>query len=309
MPHVVFVFLDGIGLGPPGDDNPFSTIDLPGLAKWTDGQAWTSDADSIDRPRHILRPVDATLGIEGLPQSGTGQASLFSGVNASALAGRHFGPYPHSETKEMLAERNLWQQIQRIGSNGSKPTAFANAYPEVFFEHREATGRWTVTTFCCINANVRLRRYEDWQNRQAITADLTGTTWKTELGYGLDPITESDAADRLTAIAGDYVLTVFEYYLTDKAGHSQSSRHARRVLRSLDRFLGALQERVDPEQHLVVISSDHGNLEDLSTSSHTRHPVPLIGYGRGAKNFADARSIVDVTPSIVSAVAADTSEQ
>jgi bisphosphoglycerate-independent phosphoglycerate mutase (AlkP superfamily) len=53
-----------------------------------------------------------------------------------------------------------------------------------------------------------------------------------------------------------------------------------------------------------VLTSDHGNMEDLSTGSHTRNPVPLLARGPQARRFAAAESIADVTPAILSALAA-----
>jgi hypothetical protein len=301
-PHVLFLFLDGVGLGNPGDHNPFSVRSLPGLERWTGGQPWTHQAESISTTGHVFHPIDATLGVEGLPQSGTGQASLFTGVNGAELAGRHFGPYPHSKTKSTLTERSIFRQVKMLDSNGSMDAAFANAYPDEFFKKREETGRWTVTTFCCINAKVHLRRFADWKKGHAITADLTGRAWKIQLGYDLEPITEPDAAGRLASLCSDYTLTVFEYYLTDKAGHSGRHRRARPILDSIDRFLEALYDRLDFSRDLFVLASEHGNLEDLSTTSHTRNPVPLIARGRAAGHLADAESIVDVTPGILEAL-------
>jgi phosphopentomutase len=75
------------------------------------------------------------------------------------------------------------------------------------------------------------------------------------------------------------------------------------VLASLDRFVGALLDRLDPARDLLVLASDHGNLEDLGTKTHTRNPVPLVALGAGAGRFADARSVLDVTPRVVGALA------
>ncbi len=56
---------------------------------------------------------------------------------------------------------------------------------------------------------------------------------------------------------------------------------------------------------LLVVTSDHGNLEDLSTKSHTRNPVPLLAVGPGADAFAGAASLTDVTPAVVEVVTRD----
>ena len=63
----------------------------------------------------VFRAIDARLGVEGLPQSGTGQAALFTGVNAPRLAGRHYGPYPHSKTRPALTADNVFSRILRLG--------------------------------------------------------------------------------------------------------------------------------------------------------------------------------------------------
>src|SRR5690606_27908796 len=99
---LLFVFLDGVGLGPPGPSNPLSAGGLPAFRRLAGGADWTAEAPPRDAPTHVFRPLDATLGVVGLPQSGTGQATLLSGVNCAARAGRHFGPFPHSTSKPVL---------------------------------------------------------------------------------------------------------------------------------------------------------------------------------------------------------------
>jgi len=68
--------------------------------------------------------------VEGLPQSGTGQATLFTGVNCAERVGRHFGPYPHSTTHEILRDHNLFRRVEDASTpvNGQTHAAtFANA--------------------------------------------------------------------------------------------------------------------------------------------------------------------------------------
>ncbi len=91
---------------------------------------------------------------------------------------------------------------------------------------------------------------------------------------------------------------LYEYYLTDKAGHSQSQDKAREVLQRYDEFLGMLIN-YRPEDTTLVLCSDHGNIEDLSTKTHTYNTVPLFAKGPGAGAFKNARSIMDVTPGII----------
>lgn len=300
FPHILFVFLDGVGLGPQSADNPFSTLRLPHFEKLAGEQQWTAPSSRVHRANHVFRPVDATLGVEGLPQSGTGQATLFTGVNCARLVGRHFGPYPHSKTKRLLASSNLFHQIQQLELSSPEPAAFANAYPGVFFRRARRLERWTVTTLCCLEADITIRTTDDLRNGRALPADLTGEHWPDPSGAFL--ISEREAGRRLAVLSRQYPFTLFEYYLTDKAGHGRLDNTPREILLSLDRFFEGLLEAFDPGRQLLLITSDHGNLEDVATKSHTRNSVPLIGYGNSAAAFGDAKSLVDVTPAILTAL-------
>ncbi len=296
MPSILFLFVDGIGLGPddPGT-NPFAAFRLPAFEFLADGK-WTLDNAHPRPSNRVFTALDATLGVEGLPQSGTGQATLLTGVNCAMKAERHYGPFPHSTSRPIIAENNLFRRLERLKGPGR--TAFANAYPDRFFAYVNKTSRWTVTTLCCHEGGVPLRTYEDWIAGRALTADLTAAGWLS-LGYELQPISEDEAGQRLVDLSRSFDLTLFEYFETDKAGHACSMWRAERVLRSLDTFLEGVISAMDPHRTLLVITSDHGNLEDLSTKGHTLHPVPLVAYGAGAERLAALSSIADVTPALI----------
>ena len=298
--RVLFLFWDGVGLGPGGARNPLDA-DWPALARLAGGQRWTAEAAPVRDGRHTFVPLDATLGVGGLPQSGTGQAALFTGENAARLHGRHFGPYPPTTVRGLVAERSVFARLVAAGVPAER-LAFANAYPGRFFRHLEAGGRPTVTTLAARAAGVRLRQRGDLEAGRALAADLTGETWRRLLDPAHEPISPSEAARRLAALLDDHAFVLSEFFLTDKAGHSRDADRARAVLAQLDRFAGALLDRLDPDRDLLVLSSDHGNLEDLGTKTHTRNPVPLVALGSGAGAFADARSILDVTPRVVASV-------
>ncbi len=299
---ILFVFLDGVGLG--ADDparNPLATSSLPAFERLAGGQPWTQTARLIDRPNHVFRPIDATLDVEGLPQSGTGQATLLTGVNGARIAGRHYGPFPHSKTRPVLASENIFHQIQALDLPFDEPAVFANAYPDRFFSYVEKTDRWTVTTRCCLEAGLRIRTHQDVLDGNALTADLTAEGWP-QADPALSPISEEEAGRRLVQIGSAHAFTLFEYFLSDKAGHSQSTERATAVLHALDRLFAWLLSTLDPSTSLLIVTSDHGNLEDLSTKSHTRNPVPLIAYGRGAAHFSSVEDLTGVTPAIVRAL-------
>ena len=293
---VLFLFVDGVGLGPPGPANPLSQLALPAFERLAGGQRWTSEARPVRTARSVFVPIDATLGVGGLPQSGTGQAALFTGENAAATHGRHFGPYPPTTVRASVEARSVFARLAPVV--GVERLAFANGFPDRFFAHVEGRGRWTTTTLAARAAGVRLRRQPDVRAGTALPADLTGEAWARLFDPEARPVSEAEAARRLVALARDHAFVLQEFFHTDKAGHSQDAGRAEAVLRSLDRFFSGLLDALRPRD-LLVVTSDHGNLEDLSTKSHTRHPVPLVAWGAGADAFAGARSLLDVTPAVV----------
>jgi 2,3-bisphosphoglycerate-independent phosphoglycerate mutase len=282
--------------------NPLALGTPEALRRLTGEQPWTASAAPFNRPGHVFRSIDASLGVPGLPQSGTGQATLFTGVNCAEVAGRHFGPYPHSRTRPVLASRNVFLQIREIGLNHPEPAAFANAYPPRFFQYAHKTDRWTVTTRACLDADLRIRGVDDVHAGAALTAELTGSAWHEHLGIRVPLLTAEEAGRRLVRIADQHRFTLFEYYLTDKAGHSRSFDRAGEVLAALNGFFSGILAAFDPARNLLIVTSDHGNLEDLSTKSHTTNPVPLITLGRGAGGFGDVEDLTGVTPGIVTSL-------
>jgi bisphosphoglycerate-independent phosphoglycerate mutase (AlkP superfamily) len=56
----------------------------------------------------------------------------------------------------------------------------------------------------------------------------------------------------------------------------------------------------------MILTSDHGNIEDLSTRSHTLNPVPTIIWGAGSQRVANRiSSLADITPAIISLLTRD----
>ena len=135
MPHsrparALLVFLDGVGLGAADPErNPFAAVRLPQLERLLGGRrAVADDLDAAGRivsAEAVLVAADATLGVDGTPQSGTGQTTLLTGRNGAAEYGRHFGPWVPTGLRDLLAAENLLVRARRAGA----AAAFANAYP------------------------------------------------------------------------------------------------------------------------------------------------------------------------------------
>ena len=67
-----------------------------------------------------------------------------------------------------------------------------------------------------------------------------------------------------------------------------------------EEFLEAFLEQLDLRETLVILTSDHGNIEDLSVRTHTRNKAMTLLWGSGAQETADSmRSITDVTPAVL----------
>ncbi len=293
----LFLFLDGVGIGERDPEiNPFFSIGLPNFQRIFGGLP-SKERPTLRNGGAFIQPSDALMGVEGFPQSGTGQTALFTGVNASKLIGMHFGPYPHSQIRPVLEEKNIFRVLREIGAD----VWFANAFPRQFFEYVESgRRRLSATTMSCMMTGIPLCNESSLRNGDGISADITAERWHTELGYAdVEPVSAFEAGRRLRKIADKHDFTMFEYFLTDKAGHDMNKPLAEIVLRNFDELLGGISEG-GLGTLTVLISSDHGNVEDLSVKTHTLNPSLTAVAGTHAAFFeGKLDSICDITPRIV----------
>ncbi len=293
---VIFIFMDGVGIGEDSSHNPFSTHQYASFEQLA-GDQFNKKAEPVINKNHLFKGIDANLGVEGLPQSGTGQAALFTGVNASKHIGKHFGPFPHSGVKPLLKEKSIFHAVKELG----KKPYFMNAYPPIFFEHAKKRNRWSCTTLMTKSAGLKLNSTREIINETALTAEIVQNAWREKLNIDVPKITPTDAAKRLLNVSQKYDLVLYEYYLTDKAGHSQSPEKAKQALQPLDEFFQYIINH-KKKSDTLVITSDHGNLEDLSTKTHTRNKVPLFVKGASAEKLKTVESLTDVKDGIISLI-------
>jgi hypothetical protein len=285
---VLLFFIDGLGIGTRGPHNPFD--DLPGaepLAVFQD-----------EEPRipfgGLLAPTDACLGVEGRPQSASGQTTILTGINAPATVGYHKQGFPNQALLDIIREHSLFVQLKRAGVS---PITFANTYTKRFFETRP---RWISATTAAVEAaGLRFNQVEDLRAGRAVFHDFTNELL-IERGEQADLRTPEEAGEVLAGIVAANQFALYEYFITDKIGHAQDRDAARRVLPMLARFIRTLLGKLDLERSTVILTSDHGNIEDLSVRNHTLNPVPTIVWGRQRKYIAPRiRSLADITPAIV----------
>lgn len=300
---MLMLFLDGVGIGRRDPRvNALTAARLPSFRELLGGDFPTLHRRAVRTSSAAAFPIDATLGVPGLPQSGTGQAALFAGVNAPRIAGKHFGPYPYSTLRPVLERQNIFRRLQDSG----RTVRFANAFPKRFFDYMKAhSSRLSVTTLSCTMAGVPLLRGADLEAGRAVSADITNEGWR-NLGHpDIDVVEPAEAGRRLARMSAECDFVLFEYWKTDYAGHSRSMEDAVQVLERFDAMLGGILGEIDASRTLLLITSDHGNIEDMSIKTHTRHPVPLILYGhrhREAASLLQARSrpsLAHVTPAIL----------
>jgi hypothetical protein len=220
------------------------------------------------------------MGVEGFPQSGTGQTSIFCGMNAPQFVGKHFGPYPYSTLIPVIKENNIFLEFLRRG----KKAFFMNAYPKVFFDYiNSGKQRLSVTSLSSKLSGLKFNTVTDVRQGRAITAEITNERWNLKLGYNLKILKPTTAAIRLLKAASQNDLVVYEYFLTDHLGHGRYDGDLEKTLDILDEFLFTIFTKVDPENYTILLCSDHGNFEDLSVKTHTLNPALTISYGKHAE--------------------------
>jgi bisphosphoglycerate-independent phosphoglycerate mutase (AlkP superfamily) len=113
-------------------------------------------------------------------------------------------------------------------------------------------------------------------------------------------VTAADAGKKFAQLGRSLDFTLFEYFVTDPAGHQRDMEKSIAALETMDAFVGGILQSFDHDKDVLLIVSDHGNIEDLSMKTHTRNRVPLIVVGRSRHFFTSRISRLDhVTPAVV----------
>ena len=298
--RVVLVFVDGVGLAAGGAGNPFAVAPSPHLDGLLGGGLTREREQS--RNGLVLRGVDATLGVPGLPQSATGQTALFTGENGAALLGRHATGLPGRRLREVVARSSIFRRAKEVGLT----VTFANAYTDAYLDAlARGEARASVTTCAVAAAGLPWRNLEDLEAGRALTWDLERDLYGRPLtGRPLGPppnvpaIDSRSAGRQLGRLAGGHDLTVYETFLPDLAGHGRIDLSPAEVVRRLDDLVAGILD-VRAADTTLVLTSDHGNFEDTSVKTHTTAPVPLLAVGPAAARFADVESLLGVAPRIL----------
>ena len=287
-------FLDGVGLGEPDPEvNPFVTAELPHLDRLL-GEGWFLMRKATSRRKASFVPTDPNLGVSGRPQSATGQATILTGRNVPRLVGGHYGPKPNQAVAEVIEAGTLFHQVVAAGGTA----ALITPYPPRYFEAIESGRRlFSAVPLAATSAGIELKTEADLRAGRAVSPDFTGRGWRDALGYDDTPLLSPPAAGRqIAAIARSYTFSFFEHWPSDRRGHRGTLAEARAHLELIDAVLGGLFAGW-PAHGLLIITSDHGNIEAKDRRQHTRNPVPTIIMGPGHAELASqVHDLTDIAP-------------
>ncbi|MBI5962612.1 MAG: alkaline phosphatase family protein [Chloroflexi bacterium] len=298
--RLLFLFLDGIGLGENDPEkNPFARAKMPYLNSLLGRQTLIHESAPFESDYATLLSVDPNLGVKGLPQSATGQSVLLTGINIPAELGYHYGPKPNPEVAQYLDGKTVFAKTVNAG----KKAALLNAYPSRYFDGIDSGKRlYSAIPQAVTNAGLPLFTQDDYYSGRALSADFTGKGWREFMKLSDSPLYESEeAGKKLAELAVQYDFSFFEYWASDYAGHKQDMDWAIRQLETFDSVLKGLLEAWQAEDGLIVLTSDHGNMEDLSTRRHTDANVPLLLFGdkNTRREFQkDIRDLTGIAPAI-----------
>jgi Metalloenzyme superfamily len=333
---VAWLMLDGVGVGEAHGMNPFSMpkarvlghfgvgIALHEAAKATRGsEKPDSGLFELESKHEILgllgqtlitKAIDARLGIPGLPQSGTGQTSLLTGINAAALLGYHHGPWPGPTIRPLLED----SLPVRLAAQGGT-VRLLNHYPPRYLEGIAArkirlNAIATAATLAGASLEAKhgerrippplghpddlhsttLEQVREWGRefmRSDATLNIFDSWWSDHLGHEGSPLSDT-ASDPSTSDTG-----TSDTGAPDLNPQDTPLERAQDHVRRLEAFLeGTLEART--AETLLLITSDHGNFEDMGVKTHTFAPVPLVALGPGALEFAAVTDLTGVAPAL-----------
>jgi hypothetical protein len=287
---IIYLFIDGVGIGENNaEKNPFTRYAHSIMQIY-------SGKFHLDNGLHKklkVYPLDASMGVDGIPQSATGQTSLWTGVNAPKVIGYHITGFPGPKLKSIIYDHSM---IKKFVENGYKATLL-NAYTPKFLKKLEKLPRFaSASTHVQRASGQELFIVDDILQKKAIYMDITHQImheYYPELKERFPIMDPTQRGKDLVEIAHNYDFVIFEYFLSDKAGHSQSFEAARFIIETLEKFIKGIIDSLEKDDTLIIIS-DHGNLEDLSTKMHTTNLVPLIVVGNLKKEFHHLNYLSDI---------------
>lgn len=294
--HILMIFVDGIGLGENDPDvNPFAVADMPTLTGLTNGRRWLRDIGVQHSERATLVPTDPRMGVPGRPQSATGQATILTGRNVPAEIGEHYGPRPNPPVRDIVSETNFFKEVLAAGKSASMIVAYP---PRLHFDINRGKRLRSSYQQAAHAAGLPLLTVEDYRAERAMSEDWTGEGWHNHLGFEDVPgYTPREAGRRMVELSRAYDFAFFSHWFTDVVGHRGPFEDGVTLLERFDGVMAGALEIWDDEEGLIVITSDHGNMEQIGSRHHTQNDVPTLVIGKHRNPLIQGlTTLADIVP-------------
>jgi len=307
MKRMIFIFVDGVGIGKPDEHNPFYFTKCDYLPFY-EGSLTLPDGTPIKK-------IDALLGVEGIPQSASGQTSLFTGENIPKITGQHKDSYPTRTMREIIIEKNILSRLKQENLNA----VFINAYPahgDLFTEEHiklypsgefhfsqefPAAFKRRISATSCMMLAAHQKPFDesDIREERSIFQDYSNR-WLIEKGMNIPEFSPEKAAEILFHASQRHDFILYEFFQTDLYGHRAPFEQQVQLVHGLNLLIKHLLSLMNPQTDTFLLTSDHGNIEDSQVRSHTLNPVPLITWGNQNQFLRDQiNDLTHVTPTIV----------
>jgi len=301
--RVIFLFLDGVGLGADNPaTNPLAADSYPTLTHLLTGHKPVAHTGHLTTAHASLIPTDATLTVAGRPQSATGQATILTGVNVAAELGEHYGPRPDRRVRSALQRGTIFTKLQAMGLQ----SFFCNAYPPGYFDAINRGRRLlSAIPYAATFAGQALPTVHSLRRGWALAADFTNAGWREQMGFrDIPTYSPNSAGAQLWQIAQPYHFTFFEHWQTDIIGHRGDLAAAIANFQRFDGFLNGLLAVADLHETLIIVAADHGNVEECDHGKHTTNPALTVLLGAEHAQYAQQiRRLDDFVPVIVNFLA------
>ena len=278
---MILLFIDGVGIGDNEPDfNPCASSE-------------TGIFNSVPLPLDGFKVgLDANLNTDGLPQSATGQTAIYTGINTAQLIGRHLFGFPNNPLRNLLATESLFVKLTEQG----KTCRFLNAFRPLFFTSPEIFKdmRMSATTEMNRAAGLPFNTIHEIKKGRALYHDYSNRVLR-DLHFKMPEFSASDAAETMLNVSHEFDLLLYEYFETDRAGHDRDLKNAIFEIHKVEKLIVEIVKRINLIDTILIVISDHGNIEDLRTKSHTRNPAFCAVWNNGdEKALLSLKSITDI---------------
>lgn len=327
MARVILIALDSVGIDPLGHNRPESVYSgsrflfpqgrhsfpisierapLPGLLVETSVADECSGAiecaityASIFSGRSALERHGLMQGLglnEQLLKDLISENNLFAHFETPCLANSIFPVHlsflgsSHVEDLVTSADR---KSIEDVLEFDDRPVRIAGTNKHGFAElFTLAEINQNIFVHAARQAGVRLRTWNDVRAGEALTGTMTNELesrfeWE---GLGQTPLPVQDpeqAASVLVKLAKSSDFTFYKYQLPDLVSHTGRVDLARDVFATIETFIWSILSLIDPVETIVIVTSDHGHLEQVGfTRGHPKSKVPTWYFGPDAERQA-----------------------